>query len=517
MGFESIVWRAGSTPTDQEPIAEPGHFGDLHLDQIIKQVTADYGDYALSVFFHVPLTDLASVNYRQDVLEELSDPAVMKTIEAFASGMREVRRLVAQADKPHYARERQDWLLQAAHCYCAVVETLQRHLTGIELQSEGLSGLRDFVAAYVACPHFCALSLQSRDLTVALAGVQFSLFLGEGGTVTVQGFQGEQDYTAAVQATFEKFRRDGAKDYRSKFSEYSGLNHIETQVLDRVALLYPDLFARLARFSEENREFQDAVIKRFDREVHFYVAYIKYTARLVAAQGLDFCRPLVCSDSKEVRCRGGFDLALAPTLLERKASMVCNDFELHEPERILVVSGANQGGKTTFARMVGQMHYLAALGLTVPAREATLFLCDGIFTHFEREETVSTLRGKLYDDVVRMHQILDRATANSIIVMNEIFSSTALKDAAVLAHDVIRRICELDALVVCVTFMAELATANRKTTSYVSLVDPADPAIRSFRVEKRPADGQAHAMALARKYGLTYEQLNEQQRAQVAA
>ena len=177
--------------------------------------------------------------------------------------------------------------------------------------------------------------------------------------------------------------------------------------------------------------------------MQFYLAYLELIGRLRAA-GLPFCYPHVSARSKEIAAEDTFDIALANKLVPDGGTVVGNDFHLEEPERIFVVSGPNNGGKTTFARTLrtaappGQPRPARS-----PAREARLFLPDRIFTHFEKEEDIETLRGKFEDELVRVHEILEQATSNSVIVMNESFNSTTLNDALFVGTEVMQRILEL--------------------------------------------------------------------------
>jgi DNA mismatch repair protein MutS len=479
---------------------------DLNFDQIVASIAGkrEQRELITNVLFS-RLRDAETVRYRQEIFADLDDPALFAHIASFAERMSRVRAHLDQLAKMRYRYYREGWFLDAASIYCDAVQSLAEQLAPAQIASRGLRAFREYVASYAASAGLTTLVSETRARREALEKIRYCTRI-RGSRVDVSRYEDQADYSAEVLKTFERFKQGAVEDYRVHYRSWPGMNHVAAQILELVAKLFPEEFAALDEFCGKHAAFLDEGIRRADEELQFYIAYLDHIRPLRSA-GLHFCYPEVSASSKDVLAAGTFDMALADKLVPAGSPVVTNDFRLNGRERIFVVTGPNQGGKTTFARTFGQIHCLGSVGCPVPGSSATLFLFDRVFTHFAREEDLTKMSGKLEDDLVRIGDILRQATSASIVILNEIFSSTTLHDARFLGTKLITRVMQLDTLCVYVTFVDELASMGDSVVSMMSTIVPDNPAERTYKVVRKPADGLAHALAIAEKYGLTYGRL----------
>jgi DNA mismatch repair protein MutS len=499
----------GASAARVEHAEEPAYFGDLNLDQIVAAIAYRKDAYELPPFFHAPLSDVEAIRFRQQVFSDLERPEVRALADAFAARKLVERHRSEQrsmrddaGDYAHHHRTR--GFLNAVVIYCGTVESLTEGLHATEVRSRALRGLRDRLDGYIGGELFTTLRDEASTLDAELDRVGYSVLL-RGLRITVAPYEERPDYSAEVAATFDRFRQADRVDESADLRDWE--TYLPLGVLDLVARNHRDLFGRLDAFCERHRDYLDPTVELLDRELQFYLGYLEYIAPLRAA-GLPFSLPRVSAEDKCEQALDTFDLALAAKRGSDAGGVVRNDVRLDGCERTLVITGPNNGGKTTLARAIGQLHHLARLGCPVPGRDTRLFLCDRILTRFERREDIATLSGKLQDELHRIRDAFSEATGDSLFIFNEMFSSTTARDALWLSQQILGKVRELDALCVCVTFLDELTTLDDRTVSMVSTVDPEDPAVRTYRVVRRVADGRAYARAIAEKYGLTYEQLS---------
>ena len=503
--FESILFPQNrGIPLQTQ---EPECFRDLNLDQVFAPILRENPNLAPWIYTLCP--DRETVFFRQAVLKDLRREENRQLFGDFSRELLELSRLYRAAAEELSSGDswRNTWLvrghmLELGNRYCSTLETLREKLRSRVLVSRGLENFKIRLEAYCESPAYGQLSGALDKLNNRFGSLQYCLLI-RNGTVRVKKYQGEPDLSEEILRVFERFRQGEGKDYRQQLPERPYADHVEVGILHCLSKLYPEEFDLLENFIRDFPDFLEEGICRVAGELLFYLSWLKRTEPMEQA-GLPFCIPGVAEPGERRFADGFFDLALADNLGSR---IVANDFFLEPPEQIIVVTGPNQGGKTTFARAFGQLHYLAALGLTVPGRQAALGLSDRVVTHFERQETIQSLSGKLQDDLIRLKALLDQTTDRTVFVINEIFASTTQADALELGGRMMELLLKTGAAGILVTFLEELARTGPETVSMMSSVEPENPDCRTYRVVRRPPDGQAYAMTLARKHGLTYEML----------
>lgn len=504
MKFNSILFlKEGASFREDSP--PPECLNDLNLDQVFLKINQNKEKYQLSPFFYTILRDVESVIYRQEIFKDLESKKLSMVLDNFAEKMVVVRRYLNLTKKLLYEFHIKGWHLEAVLEYCSAVSSLSQALENQKVNSQGMHNFKNALSEFVRSDEFVELNNEACEVKEKLKSIEYSIIIKDR-WVRVRKYQGENDYSKKIFEVFNKFRQIEAKDYRLNLVVDSGMNHVEAQILDCVIKLYPEEFGALRNFYEAHKQFVNPIIQKFDREIQFYLAYNLFIDR-IRESGLSFSYPKVSADDKSVYSCDSFDMALADKYRFNDLEIVCNDFYLDGSERIIIVSGPNQGGKTTFARMIGQLFYLSSLGCPVPGSKSKLLLIDSVFTHFEREENIQNLRGKLKDELVDLKHILDQSSEKSLIIFNEILTSTSLHDARYISKEVINKIIQKDALCVCVSFIDELSTMSEKAVSMVSLIDPDNSTLRTFKIIRKPADGRAFAIHIAKNHGLTYEMI----------
>ena len=374
MNFQSILFNEPADSINANNAETPPFFVDLNLDQIVDAITMKWAGYGLPAgeaglknFFYSPLSNIDSIHYRHEVFKELENLPLYESVKLFAEQMNEVRKFLKLVEKLYYPNQKEIWLLYAAEHYCSSVKKITDNLSTASLKSRGFLGFSEYLKNYTSGKQFASLENEINTLKVELSKVKYRIIIKDN-SFTVQNYEPGINYSAEIEATFQKFKQGAVKDYLVKYNSVSeDMNHIEAKILDFVEQLNSDLFSELENFCIRYANlptgqagFIDGTIAVFDREIHFYIAYLEHISKFKHNK-LQFCYPQISNTSKEIYDYDGFDLALARKLNENNGQIVCNDFYLKDKERIIVVTGPNQGGKTTFARIFGQLHYLSSI------------------------------------------------------------------------------------------------------------------------------------------------------------
>ncbi len=240
--------------------------------------------------------------------------------------------------------------------------------------------------------------------------------------------------------------------------------------------------ARVANSVAQAAEHIESFFHVLRWELAFYIGCINLQERLRQLNA-PFAFPIPYpAPERHLNFSGLYDLCLALSMGKR---LVGNQLDADD-RNLLVITGPNKGGKTTFLRSLGQAQLLMQAGMFVPAETFSANLSSGIYTHFLREEDKSMERGKFEEELQRMAQIVDRVKANSLVLMNESFSATNEREGSEIATQVVSALLASRVKVYYVTHLYEFTRRIQEEGISVPTSSPISPL---FLVAERLSDG----------------------------
>ncbi len=443
---------------------------DLELDTLLHAMAGD-DEFLFAVARQALLSglrnDVDTILYRQEVLKDcLKNPAVV----------RKLYHLAVEAIK----RKKRHWfgvsrtpggVLHSAIDLLQMFMELLRKLRDIanaqagRFESEGFRNLFAMIERELSDDYFASIQNHLTELKFR-HGVLLSAELGggnEGTNYVLREPRGER------RNWWQRFLDKGPPAYTFRLQERDEAGaRILSDMRDRGINRVVNALAQSA----------DHVVSFFDMlrtELAFYVGCLNLHEQLVSKRE-PVCFPHPAPAGERRLCFHGLYDACLSLHMDRR--VVGNEADA-DRKSLVIITGANQGGKSSFLRGIGLAQLMMQGGMFVAAESFAAELCAGLFTHYKREEDATMEQGKLDEELARMSEIVERLSPNSMLLCNESFAATNDREGSEIARQIVRALLESRVKIFFVTHLYEFAH---------DLFDTKTPDALFLRAERR-ADG----------------------------
>ncbi|MCR5625575.1 MAG: hypothetical protein K6G11_10160 [Lachnospiraceae bacterium] len=474
---------------------------DLNITDLVNRLSRGKSEFDLERLFSERMLDERHIYFRHEIFKDLENDYIYNGVSQFSTDIVNLKKAVGSTERVYNEHQKNWYKMNEVRLYTSLVDNLYKVLCDESLNSTGLISVRDFLNRYINSAQYSQMKAEMNSITDELNKIHYRVRI-RGNYLEVMNKETPIDYSDVIKDTFKVFKQYETESYLYHGFQVSiKLNAAEEKVMSGVVSYHINEFKRLKQFANTYKEYTHPEILNFYKEIQFYLSYVEFM-RPLKKKGLMFTYPVFNREGdNHLLIQDGFNVNVA----RANELIVTNDFIRTPNEEIFVIMGANQGGKTTFVRMIGQIMHFAQIGVPVAASRAELYMCTEILAHFEVNEDVATENGKLKEDLVRVKELLEAADEQSIIIFNEVFSSTTMEDAKQLGVRTINKIENIGSLCVYVTFLDKITDLIPGCVSMVSQV--LSDGERTFKILRSDADGRSYAMLLAEKYNLTYDSI----------
>jgi DNA mismatch repair protein MutS len=553
----SLLWPKTRQQSATLPL-EPVSAADLDVQKLVQFIAADPKKESLiaDVFKHL-CQDAETINYRLDVLEDLINcPALVECWDSLMPVLSEMRYYTSHQNQENWSDLIEViWRLRELEHYIRCVTDLGKAFAGLPgLHSAGLTRLRALVEDIGQDPTYKKLEKELPGLLVKINRLQ-SITVGvnlNAGllpfeatlmSVNSQKFSGGPFYDKLIgRGEFKGIAPLHTAPHESESrSEASSAfaNPLMIPIFRDIAEIMRKTIRPLAKALKDFISINSRLFIKLQEDFVFYLGAVKVINAL-NQNGASMVRPVIADKEKRLfDAHDLYNINLAIHLMhasparakEAAAGIVKNDFTLDGKGRIAILTGPNRGGKTTLLQAVGLTQIMAQVGLYVPADRAEISIADNVFTHYPAKEELERGTGRFGEEAQRLRELFGKVTRLSLVLLNETLSSTSMGESLFLAVDLVRVLRLMGARTLYTTHLHQLAAnidrINQGTKgdsllfSLVALVNKEeDPEAKgkpgektafkitpTFKIVAGPPEGQSYAIDLARRFGISREQL----------
>ncbi|MEM3671218.1 MAG: DNA mismatch repair protein MutS [Thermoprotei archaeon] len=397
------------------------------------------------------VTDSEDLAYRQEVIKDALENStqIIEMYNILTSAVEEAkeRYFWASVSKPEFV------LHESVGIIKIFVDALEKIRNILDLnvskfRSQGFTGLHKLATEEFGADYCSQVTQQLKNLEFS-SGIPVEARLGPGNLITSYKLINPEENGGGWSSVLSLRKKGKQYTFTLPDRDESGaeiMGTMRARAIHEVAYVLKSASEHVLKYIDSLRS-----------ELAFLVGAINLYAKTKEI-GVPTSFPNPAPNlSATTKFRNLVDLALA---LKNGGKTVGNDLT-NEGKPLIIVTGANRGGKSTFLRSLGQAQIMMQVGMFVAADEFSSSICSSIFTHFKREEDAGIRMGKFEEELYRLSQIVDNLKPGSLVLFNESFSSTNAVEGARIAEQVIDALINLGVRVVYVTHIFELGEIYR--------------------------------------------------------
>ena len=503
MTFKSILY----ADSDVKPAETmPAFFQDLQLDYILEFIEGFAKGYNLKPYYYTLPSSAKLIHYRQQIFSDLSNHTLLQALKDFCHRIQKSSDFHALSLESEGVIQSATYHLKAASMYLEALLELRSKLDTFKLASDGLLALKEYLSQ-----HILALNSKGFEEAVARANefffqMRFQLTIEEERITIVEEEANANDCIKGLANALGEYADSSEAELRDIFPNALEPSYLEAELINILKKSKPHIFKEIRSFHEAFPDFYDDVLLTFINEIQFYLSFMEFRQK-TETLGYTFCTPALSEES--FKGRGIYDLALVWKHTHSSYTVVANDFNWTKRPSFFVVTGPNQGGKTTFARSMGQAVYLSIMGLPVNGMELTLPLFNDIATHFEAEENLQSNSGKLKEELNRLKPMMHAEKTRQFVILNELFTTATTHDALIMGRRVMEHFLAKECYGIYVTHIQELAEESESIISLVAQVEESETSDkkRTYRILPMKAQGYGYSDSLVKQFELDYEDI----------